>query len=275
MVRFALTIYPYSLYKLSEIAAASNKRVIFKIGLIICLSILILSVSASIIRDRLYKLRGRVIIHNSRRTWRITWIIGGLLSFLAWIVDHHILFFNWYFLAVGLIPLLNSLFKYAEMDNEGLTIFHGIFFNRKRTFLDWSRISDIRMETVKKVGSVSAGGRIWVSMKEEYEDDVFKIILNNPLTTLETEVLRKSNKHNIFVDEYSINEKGNEIVLNTEPEGGFEGFLNHISRFENLENEHTYTPRSVSYYFLETFAVLVIFINMIMQVFVRLVMFPQ
>ncbi|MCP3872403.1 MAG: hypothetical protein GY699_04505 [Desulfobacteraceae bacterium] len=268
-------LYIISLFKLSKIAAGSNTVPIFRIGMIICLSILILSVSSSIIRDWLYKKQGRVIVHNARRTWRITWIIGGLLSLLAWIVDHHILFINWYFLAVGLIPLFNSLFKYAEIDKVGLTVFHGIFFRRKRAFFDWSKISDIKLETVKKVGSVSGGGRVWVTVKEEYEEEIFKIVLSAPLTSQEIKNLQKDDRNNIFVDGYSINEKGDEIVLNTEPEGGFEGLLGNISKFKQLKDTEIYPQRSVSYYFLETTAVLVFFAIMIMQVFAFLVRFPQ
>jgi len=263
------------LFKFSKIAAGSDINTIFKIGIIICLSILISSVFASIIRDYLYKLRGRIIIHNSRKTWRITWIIGGLLSILAWIVNHHIFFVNWYFLGVGLIPLFNSFFKYAEINKEGLTIFHGIFFNRKNIFFGWSRISDIGMETIKKVGSISGGGRIWVTVKDEYEDDVFKIVLKEPLTANERILLLKDDKHNIFVDEYSINEKGDEIILNTEPEGGFAGLLNLVSKFEHFGNEYTYEQRGVSYYFLETFSVLIFFALIIMQVFVFFISFPK
>jgi hypothetical protein len=189
----------------------------------------------------------------AKRTWRYTWLIGGLFSFLAYVVKHHLLFLNWYFIAVGMVSLFNSLLKYAEADRSVLTIYYGIFFNPTKLKLNWSNIADIGIGAVKKVGTVSAGSKIWVSKREEYEEEVFRIQLKNPLPRDLCKHLNNSNRINIFVNEYHISDDRNEIVLNTQPQIGFDHFSYAVRRILHPDEQiKNHIPGS-SIYFLKPF----------------------
>ena len=264
-----------SLGRILKVALKTDSNKLIELGFYGGVAIIVCTVLFTQIRRYLNSRTNTISFYNSRRTWRFTWIIGGLLSLLAYLVDHHILFLNWYFLAVGLIPLFNSFFKYAELNDIGITIYYGIFFNRKKLELSWFQISDIGIKTEKEMGTVSAGGRVWVSSREEYEKDRFLIQLKNPLTQTLCEALNNSNRMNLFVNEYEINEKRTAIKLNTEPQEGFD-ILSYKARKLLFPDSELEKPMSRAlFYSLETFGFIVFFLIMIMQLFVWFVSYPK
>lgn len=264
----------FLLAKLLSIAIETDTNKHIKYGAYAFVATIITTILFSGIRKSINLKKGIQAFYNSRQTWRFLWLIGGLFSFLAYIVEHHLLFINWYFIAVGTIPLFNSLYKYAEADHTGLTLHYGIFFNRKKLKLNWSNIADVEICIMKKYGTISAGSKIWVSKREEYEGEVLRIQLKDPLPKDLCEHLNNSNRINIFVNEYHINEKRNVIVLNTPPQIGFDHFAYAVKKIlhPNQQIEEPYSR--FLYLFFETIWFITMFIVSYMQFFAHLVLLP-
>ncbi len=261
--------------KIIDISRTIDNTKLTEMGLYVCGAVVLLTIIFSKIRKSINVKRERQIFYNSRQTWRITWFFGGILSILAFIFDHHILYINWYFFAVGLIPLFNSLYRYAEVNKDGITIYYGIFFNRRNLTLPWSQIEAIGSKTITKIGRVSGGGRVWVSTTQEYEEDIFRIQLKRPLDESICKKLNNSNKFNIFVNEYHINKNRTEIVLNTQPQRGYDALEYAVSKFCPSVEQIEKPPPNALFYLFETIGAATFFIVMIMQLFLWFMLFPK
>ena len=179
------------------------------------------------------------------------------------------------FFAVGLIPLVNSFFKYAEVKKDGFTIYYAIFFNRKNLTLHWSQIEAMGSKAITKTGRISGGGRVWVSTTEEYEDDIFSIQLKRPLDEGICKKLNNSNKFNIFVNEYNIKKERTEIELNTQPQRGYYALNYAVSKFCPSREQIEKPPPNSLFYLFETIGAATFLIIMIMQIFLWVIQFPK
>ena len=272
---FGYWLFLLSADKIINISHNFDNKKLIEMGLYACGAVVLVPIVFSIVRRSINVKRERQIFYNSRHTWRVTWFIGGVLSVLSYTFDHHILYINWYFFAVGLISLFNSLYRYADVNKEGMTIYYGIFFLRKKLTLNWLQIEAVGSKTITATGRVSGGGRVWVSTTEEYDKDIFRIQLKRPLDSDICKKLNNSNKFNIFVNEYDINENRTEIVLNTEPQRGYEALEYATSKFcPSVEQTKKPIPNALFYLF-ETIGVATFFIMMIMQLFIWLMLFPK
>ncbi len=256
-----------SLSKISHFAETHNTKTFLNVGFYLCVSIISFLIIYSIFR-KITDIRSKKIsLYNSRSTWRTTWIIGGLLSLLSYLLNLHILYINWYFIIVGIIPLINSFFKYSEITNEHLILYYGIFFKRKLLKFKWSEILDIGYKTVKKNSKVSAGGRVWITASDEYDTDVLAIQFKESIPIEIAKHLKKSNKFNLLVSEYKINDEGTEVILKTEPEGGFDNFLYSISKYSKFGAGFEKLQSGFAFYFFEIIGILLFFIVAIMPLF--------
>ncbi len=152
---------------------------------------------------------------------------------------------------------------YAIIEKAHLTIFHDMYFFRKKIILEWNNISKIEL-TTKKVPSVtSGGGRIWVTVKDEVEVEQLSISLNNSDDELLN--INTSEKNNI-----SINTSKTEICLVTPPNYGFENMLEIISLFYKLDTDIERTSFEMAYKLVALLYYFIFSIPLIMLIITRI-----
>ena len=270
-----LALFKYSLFIFSKITIKTDTKIIYQSIFYPCFILTIILVYISQIQKYKSKKHDKTIIYNSKSTWIKTWFIGGLLTLLSYATNHHILYFNLYFFIVGLIPLFNSLFKYAEISNKYLTLYYGPFYKRKMINFEWSKISHIGYIPTTETINVSGGSRVWISVKDEYETDAFTIQLLNPVTPEQLEANDKTHKFRLFFNEFKVNESKTDIELKSAPEGGFEKFLHSVSERSKFESKYKEQKSQTLNYAIDILYTLLIFTLIVMPFFIFFIQFPK
>ncbi len=68
-------------------------------------------------------------------------------------------------------------------------------------------------------------------------------------------------------------DEATELILKTEPEGGFDNFLHNISKYTKFGAEFEKQQSGFGFYFFETIGILLFFIVAIMPIFMLFLLF--
>ncbi len=173
------------------------------------------------------------------KTWRITWILGALILSLYKLLGYHFFYLYYYFFLIGFISFFHSLFKYIKIEEEGITFYFGIFYDRKNIKISWNQFEYIKLSSYNKSHMKTVGGRVRIPVKVTEEKSSISFKLKKPISCkIKSEIIKLKSK-NHFVKKISINNEGNEILLKVPPEGGFRNLLKDINKFYPIINENS------------------------------------
>ena len=167
----------------------------------------------------------------------MTWIAGIVILSLSKLVNYHFFYLYYYFFGVGTVSLGYSLLKYAKIEENSITIYFGIFFKRKSLRIPWSQFDTIKQSSFNKSHMRTFGGRVRVPAKITETKEAILFKLKEPLSLLNKNEGIKNNKK--YLDEIEINNKRDEILLKTAPEGGFRRLLLEMNNYfpTTIEND--------------------------------------
>lgn len=172
-----------------------------------------------------------IIFRNSRSTWRITWSIGIAILVLRHVFGFHFFYIYYYFFAVGLIPLFNSLFRYAVIEETGLTLYYGTIFIRDSLKISWDKFQRAELSSYSKSYMSTVGIRVRLPVKMVEEKQAVLLILKNPLPDTIRAELNNGTERIVTKQGFELSNSGTEILLKYPPEGGFKNFLSSIAHF--------------------------------------------
>ncbi|MBA3028728.1 MAG: hypothetical protein FP816_07955 [Desulfobacteraceae bacterium] len=195
------------------------------------------------------------IFKFSRSTWRITWIIAGILWAISWIIGHHFYYVYLYFIAVGLISFVNSLRKYVVISASGLSLYRG-YFAQKPLDLKWDNVLDVKFDHLKETIRTGAFGESGVSAAAKEKVEVMAFYLKKPLFPEIQKKFGVELNYRFIRPNVSLNESGDVVYLINSPEKGFRRLLNSLADFIIVDEEPKESIPPIVYYLLESFIVL-------------------
>ena len=180
-------------------------------------------------------LRNKISLTYSLGSMPFLWGIGITILIFGYFKNHHMFYVYFYFFAAGLVPLSYSLLKQIVIDEIGLKLFLGSYFNRKCIILAWSQISNISYTTYETTHMASAGGRIRIPYKETKTSEGLLITLKGQLHKSSQALIREA-KDGFFVNnEIEFDAETHQIILKRPPSGGFKVFLNKIEKYAEVK----------------------------------------
>ena len=158
----------------------------------------------------------------------------------------HFFYLYYYFFAVGLVSLIYSFSKCAEINSDGVKIFYGLFLYRKFILFKWSEIEDVEIKSIKKIYVWQAGARVRAPVKEKYYVDVFRIKLKKQISSDKVSQIMLHDKINIFIKEIFFDNNRTTLIIRNQPEKGFDWLLFEIK--SHLPNQDDLVEPKVNIY---------------------------
>lgn len=179
--------------------------------------------------------RNKISLTYTLGSMPFLWGIGIAILIFGYYKNHHMFYVYFNFFAAGLFPLSYSLLKQIEIDEIGLKLFLGNYFNRKCIILSWNQISNISYTTYETTQMASAGGRIRIPYKEAKTSEGLLITLKGQLHISSQALIRKAKDGFFENNEIEFDTESHQIILKRPPSGGFRAFLNKIEKYANVE----------------------------------------
>lgn len=192
----------------------------------------------------------KIIFRNSGNTWRITWTIGIALLLLSNALGHNLFYLYYYFFSVGVLSLINSLTKYSSIDDTGLTLYYGSFFNRKRISFFWNIIESALLTKIEKSYATTIGGRIRIPVQKTIEQEA--IVLKFRDISQSDKAINMENSLEYKTDEIEINRQEKVLVLKIPPHGGFKRLLLEMRKYVSINMENSDVKMLKCFYYAIT-----------------------
>jgi hypothetical protein len=215
----------------------------------------------------------QTIFWNSRKTWRITWTIGAILLFASFVTKRHLLYIHFYLFAVGVVSLIYSFSKCAEINNQELKIFYGLFLNRKAISFKWDEIRSVGLSNIKKVDIWQAGDRVRVPVKEEYEIELLEIKLKAPLGKETISHISLHDKINFFIKELQFSVDGSKIFIKNPPDKGFKKLISEAAKYLPGQNQDIHESINIYNKIVDIALFIVLFLQFVFWLFFRAFIF--
>jgi hypothetical protein len=179
--------------------------------------------------------RNKISLTYTLGSMPFLWGIGTAILIFGYYKSHHMFYVYFYFFAAGLFPLSYSMLKQIVIDENGLKLFLGSYFNRKCIILTWNQISSISYTTYETTHMASAGGRVRIPYKETKTSEGLLINLKGQLPKSSQALIIEA-KDGFFVNnEIEFDAETHLIILKRPPGGGFKAFLDKIEKYADVE----------------------------------------
>lgn len=190
-------------------------------------------------------------LYQTRMSWRISWVIACLLLSLSISFRHNLFFSYYYMIVVGILSLLWSLYLFAVIDEDSITLYMRTL-KAKRISIKWSIIRKIAYVKVKKKFKTKNMGidtGLFAPMNLE-DNEGLLIELQEPIAE-ESQLQR--NKQ--LSEKYSFQVESNRMIfIDSCPEGGFLKLFLSLKQIggDKVVNNEIFSGKSIKNYRLYT-----------------------
>ena len=161
-------------------------------------------------------------------------VVAIAVYILNLFIQWKLFYFHYYLFSAGIITLLLSYQKYAVLSNEGMDLYYGPPFFKKRVSLSWSHVKSIDLHYIERRGFVSAGTAGGIPFK--YDQETLRIRLRKTIDLDTLQSVRKHNAFQMFGEGFQFTYDGDGICLLDQPRQGFDGLLIGFSKYVQVEN---------------------------------------
>ena len=126
--------------------------------------------------------RNYITFKNSRKNWRITWLLGIVALIIYYLFSLNWYHFYLYFFLAGIFSLIYSFFSWGKADSTKLTLYIYKLFRRVKVTFPWEQIDSIsKGHEFMKEPTVVLGGNAGIPITIETEAENIEIVLKGKI----------------------------------------------------------------------------------------------
>ncbi len=174
-----------------------------------------------------------IIIRRSRMNWRITWSISLPLFIIDRGIGVNFFYLHYYLFFVGVLALLFSLYPYAKIFPNGISLYIIKFVRPHKLEFSWNAVKCIYLSGIKKSFNFTAGDYVRAPAAGEYTKKTVSLELEKK--SLPDRMVEEM--LSIKAIDFGFTDKGDfiEATFKSAPEGGNKLLLSNL----NLAMEKT------------------------------------
>ena len=184
--------------------------------------------------------RNYITFKNSRKNWRITWLLGIVALIIYYLFSLNWYHFYLYFFLAGIFSLIYSFFSWGKADSTKLTLYIYKLFRRVKVTFPWEQIDSIsKGHEFMKEPTVVLGGNAGIPITIETEAENIEIVLKGKIEDPTKFISKKT----IRYKETLSSKSSNKIIISKLPDEGIDFFLCKVKEFTGIEIDDSYCKK--------------------------------